>query len=287
MIRASCNGQNRWAVLMSRTSKPKRLPSTVISARASISTIARNRTGKGGELATSNQKGSDSSNARMSDYYEDRLSAERLRECYEIAPPRIRRYLNAETGFVSKRIHGSRRVLELGCGYGRAMKPVVVHVKLAVGCDTSRRSLRFAKSYLHSHRSIGLVCANASYLPFRPGIFDAVFCIQNGISAFGVNRRQLVAEAIRVTKDRGQILFSSYSQRIWEERLAWFRAQSKAGLVGKIDEAATGHGTIVCKDGFRATTVSRAEFKRLFSDAGENPRIEEIDDSSLFCLVRK
>jgi len=124
-------------------------------------------------------------------------------------------------------------------------------------------------------------------LPFRSGIFDAVLCIQNGISAFGVNRRELVAEAIRVAEDSGQVLFSSYSERIWKERLAWFRAQSKAGLVGEIDEAATGDGTIVCRDGFRATTVSRAEFRRLFLDAGASPRIEEVDCSSVFCIVRK
>jgi len=223
----------------------------------------------------------------MSEYYEDKLSAERLRKCYEIAPPRIRRYLDAETSFARERVRGSGRVLELGCGYGRAMKSVVANANLAVGCDTSMNSLVYARSYLHPSRSFGLVCADASLLPFRPGIFDAVFCIQNGISAFGVNRRELVAEAIRVTRLRGRILFSSYSHRIWKERLAWFRAQSKAGLVGEIDEAATGHGTIVCKDGFRATTVSRAEFRRLFSDAGTTPRIEEIDGSSVFCLVRK
>ena len=223
----------------------------------------------------------------MSNYYQERLSAERLHYCYELAPPRIRRYLDAETSFVSNRIRGSGRVLELGCGYGRVLKLVVAHVKLAVGCDTSRSSLRFAKSYLHSHRSFGLVCADASCLPFRTGIFDAVFCVQNGISAFGVNRRELVAESVRVTMDGGQILFSSYSHRIWKERLAWFRAQSKAGLVGEIDEAATGNGTIVCKDGFRATTVSRPELRRLFSDAGERPHIEEIDRSSVFCLIRK
>ena len=223
----------------------------------------------------------------MSEYYEDRLSALRLRKCYEIASPRIHRYLDAEASFALKHIRGSRRVLELGCGYGRVMKRVLIHVRLAVGCDTSKSSLKFAKNYLHSRGSFGLVCADASCLPFRPGIFDVVFCVQNGISAFGANRRELVTEAVRVTKAGGQILFSSYSHRIWKERLAWFRAQSKAGLVGEIDEAATGHGTIVCKDGFRATTVSRAEFKRLFSNAGASPRIEEIDGSSIFCLVRK
>jgi len=238
-------------------------------------------------LARSDPNESDSSDGRMSEYYEDKLSAEGLQKCYEIAPPRIRRYLEAETSFVIKCARRSRRVLELGCGYGRVMKRVVVHVKAGVGCDTSRKSLRLAESYMRPRSNFGLICADASCLPFRPGVFDAVYCVQNGISAFGVDRRKLVAEAIRVTGDGGQILFSSYSQRIWKERLAWFRAQSKAGLIGEIDEAETGHGTIVCRDGFRAETVSKREFERLFSNAGTRPHTEEIDGSSVFCLARK
>ena len=223
----------------------------------------------------------------MNEYYEEKLSAERLQKCYEIAPPRIRRYLDAETSFVIGRIQGNRRVLELGCGYGRLMKRVAAHVKFVVGCDTSRSSLRFAKRYMRSRGNFDLLCADGSCLPFRPGTFDAVFCAQNGISAFGVDRRKLVAEAIRVAEDGGQILFSSYSHRIWKERLAWFRAQARAGLIGEIDESETGHGTIVCKDGFRAETVSRREFERLFSAGGASPHIQEIDGSSLFCLARK
>ena len=85
------------------------------------------------ELTRSNPKESDSPDARMGEYYENKLSAEGLQKCYEIAPPRIHRYLEAETSFVIKCAQGSRRVLELGCGYGRVMKRVVVHVKAGVG----------------------------------------------------------------------------------------------------------------------------------------------------------
>jgi len=35
----------------------------------------------------------------------------------------------------------------------------------------------------------------------------------NGISAFGVDKKRLIAESIRVTKNNGIILFSSYSTR--------------------------------------------------------------------------
>jgi 2-polyprenyl-6-hydroxyphenyl methylase/3-demethylubiquinone-9 3-methyltransferase len=124
-------------------------------------------------------------------------------------------------------------------------------------------------------------------LTFQQGVFDAVFCIQNGISAFGVDRRKLIAEALRVAKDDGLVFFSSYSPKIWKHRLAWFREQSRAGLIGEIDEFRTGRGTIICKDGFRATSVSRAEFRQLFLRTETRPRIREIDESSIFCVARK
>ena len=223
----------------------------------------------------------------MGGYYEDRLAGEALRRCYTIAPPRIQQYLEAEVEFVIDTVRGARRGLELGCGYGRVMKRVSRYVQSIAGCDTSRNSLALAKSYLAGFRNCSLALADASCLAFRPAAFDAVFCVQNGISAFGVDRTWLLAEAARTTKEGGQSLFSSYSPRIWEDRLEWFRAQSRAGLLGEIDEAQTGRGTIVCKDGFRATTVSRDEFASLFQEAGLEPHITEVDRSSLFCVARK
>lgn len=223
----------------------------------------------------------------MKDYYEDRLSGEALQKCYELAPPRIRRYLDDEVRFVAETLQGSRSVLELGCGYGRVMKRVSLVVPWIVGCDTSRRSLLLATSFMAPRQNFSLVRADASRLAFREAVFDAVFCIQNGISAFQVNRGRLVAEAVRVTRSGGSIVFSSYSPQIWEERLDWFREQARAGLIGEIDEARTGDGTIVCTDGFRATTVGAAEFIGLYTHLGLRPTVREVDGSSVFAVASK
>jgi 2-polyprenyl-6-hydroxyphenyl methylase/3-demethylubiquinone-9 3-methyltransferase len=221
----------------------------------------------------------------MHAYYEDRLSGDGLRKCYEIAPPRIHRYLDAEVRFVAERVRDARSVIELGCGYGRVLREIGQDASRLVGCDTSRRSLELARSYVRSRRNISLVWADASRTPFSTGAFDATVCIQNGISAFGADPKILAAEALRVTRPGGVLLFSSYAARIWEERLAWFRGQAAAGLIGEIDETRTRDGTIVCKDGFRATTVDGAEFMRLFAGPGRTVSIEEVDGSSLFCTV--
>jgi 2-polyprenyl-6-hydroxyphenyl methylase/3-demethylubiquinone-9 3-methyltransferase len=132
-----------------------------------------------------------------------------------------------------------------------------------------------------------IVQMDASNMAFRSCTFDAVFCIQNGISAFGVDKKCLIAESIRVTKNDGIILFSSYSPKIWDARLDWFRRQAQDGLIGEIDEEKTRDGIIECKDGFRATTVSDDEFIELFHDFGLNAEIIEVNKSSIFCKVIK
>jgi len=220
-------------------------------------------------------------------YYKEKLSGDKLLRCYEIAPPRIKQYLNAEIQFVISNLHGTDMVLELGCGYGRVMKAASQFVSLIIGNDISKESLELAKSYMESCQNYVVFLMDASHMSFRSCIFDAVFCIQNGISAFGVDKKRLIAESIRVTGDNGIILFSSYSPKIWEARLEWFRKQSRFGLIGEIDEEKTRDGTIVCKDGFKATAVSGDQFVELFDEFGLNASIIEVDESSIFCKVIK
>jgi len=152
-------------------------------------------------------------------YYKERLSADKLLRCYEVASPRIKQYLDAEIQFVISNLRGSDLVLELGCGYGRVMKTVSQFVSRIVGNDISRESLGFAKSHMEDCRNYGVFLMDASQMSFRSCVFDVVFCIQNGISAFGVDKKRLIAESVRVTKDDGVVLFSSYSPKIWEARL--------------------------------------------------------------------
>jgi 2-polyprenyl-6-hydroxyphenyl methylase/3-demethylubiquinone-9 3-methyltransferase len=123
-------------------------------------------------------------------------------------------------------------------------------------------------------------------MDFADGAFDVVVCIQNGICAFGVDRRALLREALRVTRAGGTVLLSSYAPSFWDDRLDWFRRQADAGLIGPIDEQATGDGVIVCADGLRLGAVGRDGFAQLLDDCGVEGRIVEVDGSSLFCVIR-
>jgi SAM-dependent methyltransferase len=219
----------------------------------------------------------------MSGYYTDKLAAERLRACYDLAPPRTKAYLEAEIEFVLARTTPSMLALELGCGYGRVLERLLPRVHVAFGIDTSPSSLRMALEYLERKPSVRLACMDSVQMGFCNRVFDLTICIQNGICAFAVDRQQLFREAIRVTRSGGLVMFSSYTSQFWEHRLHWFEIQSAHHLIGEIDYQATGNGMIVCKDGFRATTADRATFEKLAADPGVTPRITEVDGSSLFC----
>ncbi|UCH11378.1 MAG: class I SAM-dependent methyltransferase [Fidelibacterota bacterium] len=220
----------------------------------------------------------------MDSYYAERLSAERLRLCYELAPPRVKQYLEAEIAFVLERIQPSDGVLELGCGYGRVLERLTAKADQVVGIDTSVESIALARQQL-GHSCL-LSVMDAVALGFSTGRFDVVLCIQNGISVFRADQRKLISEAVRVARSGGRVLFSSYADSFWKDRLRWFRIQAEHGLVGEIDEDATGGGIIVCKDGFRASTVNCKEFTGMVRDFGLSAKVSVVDDSSIFCDIQ-
>ena len=220
-------------------------------------------------------------------YYSEKLSASQLKRCYDIAPPRIQQYLEAEIEYVLAQISFSDVVLELGCGYGRVLARLAMKAKSVYGIDTSIESLEYAQEFLSDFTNVELHKMDATSLDLQNQMFDVVIAIQNGISAFQVNPIKLIRESIRVTKIGGRILLSSYSEKIWEARLDWFIKQSKDGLLGEIDYKKTRNGTIVCKDGFVARTFTSEDFLRLSSDLELKARIEEVDESSIFCIIQR
>jgi SAM-dependent methyltransferase len=221
----------------------------------------------------------------MGQYYTEHLSAERLRACYVLAPPRTQQYLECEIDHVRREISPWHVVLEMGCGYGRVLRQLQGKCSQLWGIDTSYESLRMAK---HDPQlaDVHLCQTDAGTTAFSDGVFDIVACIQNGISAFKIPPKALILEAIRVTRSGGVCLFSTYSKRFWEDRLEWFRVQSEHGLLGEIDWGQTADGVIVCRDGFRSTTLSEPDFIGLAEQLGLDSEVTEVDESSLFLEVR-
>ncbi len=220
-----------------------------------------------------------------SNYYSQRLSAERLELCYAVAPPRVKQYLEAEIDHLLALIPRDAFVLELGCGYGRVLEFLAPVSRLACGIDTSLDSLRLAQRRLAALPNVIVAGMDAILPTFEPAAFDVVCCVQNGISAFHVDQRQLFAAAVGLAGPDGTVVFSSYADEFWEHRLEWFRIQAEHGLVGEIDESATSEGNIICKDGFSASTVSPERFRILATGCGKRVSVEVVDGSSVFCVM--
>ncbi len=222
----------------------------------------------------------------MSNYYTKNLAAGRLKKCYDLAPGRVRQYLEAEIETVRARIKHGDHVLELGCGYGRVLAALQGETDNLFGIDLSVENLHFARHEFLSGHTVCLFAMDAYNLAFRTPLFDLVFCIQNGISAFGGEAGKLIREAIRVTRPGGTVFFSSYASKFWSQRLHWFKVQAVHGLIGEIDYECSGNGIIVCKDGFRATTFSPANFANLLNGLNCTGHVFEIDNSAVFCEIR-
>ncbi len=223
----------------------------------------------------------------MTDYYSEELSGYRLKECYDIASARVKQYLDSEIDEIRAHIGPDDMILELGCGYGRIIKRISNEAKWVFGVDTSLVSLMLAREMLLQHDNCIFIQMDAGALAFSNDLFDVVFCVQNGISAFSIDPRMLIRESLRVTRDGGLCVFSSYSDAFWDERLSWFKHQAEQGLLGPIDMQATGNGKIVCEDGYVATTFSEVDFQNLTTRLNVKSEIYEVDHSSVFCIIQK
>ncbi|MBU1495154.1 MAG: class I SAM-dependent methyltransferase [Actinobacteria bacterium] len=221
----------------------------------------------------------------MREYYLERLSGERLRQCYELAHPRLKQYLEAEIKFVLRQLESSDTVLELGCGYGRVTARLTEVAKRAVGIDNAPASIELACHLFGANSRCEFCEMDALNLAFDELTFDKVVCAQNGICAFGVDRESLFRQALRVARPGGRLVFSTYAAGFWEERLRWFETQAAAGLVGAIDYARTGNGEIVCMDGFRTGLLSPNSFQSLCCELGLKAEVTEVDGSSVFCTI--
>jgi 2-polyprenyl-6-hydroxyphenyl methylase/3-demethylubiquinone-9 3-methyltransferase len=219
-------------------------------------------------------------------YYAQKLNASNLYRVYETRIERVKRYLDAEIDFVRRSLRGDERVLELGAGYGRIMKKLAPFAASITGIDISEDSVAFGREYLADATNCRIETMDAHAIAFDAE-FDVVLCLQNALSAMKGDAADTVARCVKSLVPGGTLYCSSYSPKFWEHRLAWFREQADKGLLGAIDDEKTRDGLIVCRDGFVARTFSPGDLESLGRASGYPYRIEEVDDSSVFLVIRK
>jgi hypothetical protein len=113
----------------------------------------------------------------MQDYYKDKLSAERLKKCYDIAPQRVRQYLDAEINYVLQKINKSDLVIELGADTGDCSLPLPVKLNRLSESTLPLQVLKWAGKCSE-------VFPISLYTKWMPLILNLVMIISMQFSAF-------------------------------------------------------------------------------------------------------
>jgi SAM-dependent methyltransferase len=132
----------------------------------------------------------------------DRAEEEEMAERYDAAPAESL----ARLAELDRLLYGTApgRTLELGCGTGRALRPLLAAGVAAFGIDRSLAMLRRA------HHVHGVPCAGArgEALPVRDAAFDTVISANGAMHC--MEWRLAFAEAARVLRPGGRFAFHVY-----------------------------------------------------------------------------
>lgn len=221
----------------------------------------------------------------MSNYYAESLNSQKLFQVYDTAIPRIKQYLAAEIDYVRQNLKPTDRVLEVACGYGRILRELAPNCGEIVGIDISENSVQLSRDYLKDYPNASEITMDIHDLAFdKP--FDVILCLQNGLSATRADDA-VIAKILGLLAPGGTAYFSTYSANFWDHRIDWFQEQADKGLLGELDMEKTRDGVIICKDGFKATTQTPEDYEAIGRASGFPYEVVEVDQSSLFLVIRK
>jgi SAM-dependent methyltransferase len=119
--------------------------------------------------------------------------------------------LFSETGWSKEWMEG-KWVLDAGCGAGRFLDVASQTGAEVVGVDISN-AVDAASASLKGRERLHLVQASIYELPFRPGAFDACYCI--GVIQHTPDPLRAVRALPRVLREGGRIALTIYERRRW------------------------------------------------------------------------
>jgi ubiquinone/menaquinone biosynthesis C-methylase UbiE len=119
------------------------------------------------------------------------------------------------------------RVLDVGCGPGVMVEPVLSRGCSFWGVDPSTEMIGIGRSRFPEGPRVSFHCAGAQRLPFADGYFDAVLCM--GVIDALEDRLAAMREMLRVLKPNGTLIITFANVR---NPYAWWKAYLFYPLVG-------------------------------------------------------
>jgi SAM-dependent methyltransferase len=117
----------------------------------------------------------------------------------------------SETGWTCEWLRG-RLVLDAGCGAGRFVEIAAEAGAHIVGVDLSS-AVEAAATNVARFPNADIVQASLYGLPFRPGVFDACYCI--GVLQHTPDPQRTLAVLPPVLKENGKLAVVAYERRRW------------------------------------------------------------------------
>lgn len=116
-------------------------------------------------------------------------------------------------------VNPGEKILDLGCGWGRVLKPVRTITHNAVGLDISSQMLNSANMHLKHHNlPTPLVRGDGTMLPFKDNSFDKVYSLLVLQHLSKENGKKVIHEIHRVLKPGG-VAFIRVPSRFAPENL--------------------------------------------------------------------
>lgn len=158
-------------------------------------------------------------------------------------------------------------VLDLGCGWGRVLKPVMDRKAAGIGLDISQNMLKAAEGHLkRSGHAPGLLRGDGTRLPFRDASLDKVYSLLVLQHLSKENGREVFREIHRVLKPGG-IAYVRVPGRFAPENLLFSLLQFFSIHLLRVRDPIRmrfyriGEINRICKNIFREHAITAHEFR--------------------------
>ncbi|MCX8124381.1 MAG: class I SAM-dependent methyltransferase [Spirochaetes bacterium] len=159
------------------------------------------------------------------------------------------------------------KILDLGCGWGRVLKPVRAITDNAVGLDISFKMLTAAFNHLQHHNlPTPLIRGDGTALPFKDNTFDTVYSLLVLQHLSKENGKKVIEEIHRVLKPGGKAFIRVPSRFAPENLLMAFLQMISIYILGYKDPIRMrfyriGEINALCQPLFSKVEITAHEFR--------------------------